>query len=91
MSEGMDALPATFVDFGLLCKGKYPTNEQFSHWSGLSEEELVQKPKVRLSLKGDRNHGTLYKKSISRYTFSLFHRERGVDLQKDGFQPEVVN
>ncbi|WP_227011426.1 arsenic metallochaperone ArsD family protein [Paenibacillus lutimineralis] len=41
------------MDGELLCKGKYPTNEQFSHWSGLSEEELLQKPKVRLSLKGD--------------------------------------
>ncbi|AJK88480.1 arsenite efflux transporter metallochaperone ArsD [Lysinibacillus fusiformis] len=53
VSEGMDALPATFVDGELLCKGIYPTNEQFSQWLGLSEDELLQKPKVRLSLKGD--------------------------------------
>ncbi|MGA3603358.1 arsenic metallochaperone ArsD family protein, partial [Lysinibacillus agricola] len=38
MSEGIDALPATFVDGELLCKGQYPTNEQLSPWSGLSEE-----------------------------------------------------
>lgn len=52
-SEGMDILPATFVDGELICKGHYPTNTQFAKWSGLSEEELVKKPKVRLSLKGD--------------------------------------
>lgn len=52
-SGGMDVLPATFVDGKLICKGHYPTNAQFVEWSGLSEEELVKKPKVRLSLKGD--------------------------------------
>ncbi|TSI05753.1 arsenite efflux transporter metallochaperone ArsD [Lysinibacillus sp. BW-2-10] len=52
-SEGMDVLPATFVDGKLICKGHYPTNAQFADWSGLTEEELVNKPKVRLSLKGD--------------------------------------
>lgn len=53
MAEGMDCLPATFVDGELVAKGSYPTNAQFAEWSGLSEEELVKKPKVRLSLKGD--------------------------------------
>lgn len=52
-SEGMDVLPATFVDGELVCKGVYPTNAQFAEWSGLSEKELVKKPKIRLSVKGD--------------------------------------
>ncbi|BDH63575.1 arsenic resistance operon repressor [Ureibacillus massiliensis 4400831 = CIP 108448 = CCUG 49529] len=49
--EGLEALPATFIDGELICKGAYPTNSQFSKWTGLTEEELLQKPKVRISLK----------------------------------------
>ena len=50
MMDGMDYLPATFVDGELVLKGSYPTTAQFTEWSGLSEEELVKKPKIRLSL-----------------------------------------
>ena len=50
MAEGMDCLPAIFVDGELVIKGSYPTNAQFAEWTGLAEEELVKKPKVRLSL-----------------------------------------
>lgn len=50
MTDGMDSLPATFVDGELVLKGSYPTTAQFAQWSGISEDELVKKPKVRLSI-----------------------------------------
>lgn len=50
MTDGMDSLPATFVDGELVLKGSYPTTAQFAQWSGISEAELVKKPKVRLSI-----------------------------------------
>ena len=50
MTDGMDSLPATFVDGELVLKGSYPTTAQFANWSGISEDELVKKPKVRLSI-----------------------------------------
>jgi len=53
VNEGMDALPATLVDGEIICKGHYPSNAQFAEWSGLSEEDILKKPRVRLSLKGD--------------------------------------
>ena len=52
MAEGMDCLPLTFVDDELVLKGSYPTTEQFVAWAGLSEEELLKKPKIRLSAGG---------------------------------------
>lgn len=54
MTDGMDSLPATFVDGELVLKGSYPATAQFAEWSGLSEEELVKKPKIRLSLGGEK-------------------------------------
>ncbi len=50
MTDGMDCLPATFVDGELILKGSYPTTAQFATWSDLTEEALVKKPKVRLSI-----------------------------------------
>ncbi len=50
MAEGMECLPATFVEDELVLKGSYPTTAQFAEWTGLSEEELLKKPKVRLSI-----------------------------------------
>lgn len=52
MVEGMECLPVIFIDDELVLKGRYPTTAQFSEWTGLSEEELAKKPKVRLSLGG---------------------------------------
>ena len=52
MTDGIDSLPATFVDGELVLKGIYPATAQFAEWSGLSEEELLEKPKIRLSVGG---------------------------------------
>lgn len=54
MAEGMDCLPATFVDGELVLKGQYPITALFAEWSGLNEEELVKKPKIRLSVGVDK-------------------------------------
>lgn len=53
MDEGLDCLPITFVDGVLAVKGRYPSTEDFSEWTGRSAEELAQKPKIRLNIKGD--------------------------------------
>lgn len=52
-SEGMSVLPSTYVDGELVVKGHYPTTAQFSEWTGLTEGDLVKKPRIRLSVKGD--------------------------------------
>ncbi|WP_274306975.1 arsenite efflux transporter metallochaperone ArsD [Solibacillus daqui] len=54
MTDGMDSLPATFVGGELVLKGSYPTTAQFAEWSGLNEEELVKKPKLRISIGVDK-------------------------------------
>lgn len=53
MEEGMDCLPITLVDGLLAVKGRYPTTEEFSEWTGIPTEELAKKPKIRLNIKGD--------------------------------------
>lgn len=53
MEEGMDCLPITLVDGSLAVKGRYPTTEEFSEWTGIPTEELAKKPKIRLNIKGD--------------------------------------
>lgn len=54
MAEGMDCLPVTIIDDEVVLKGSYPTTAQFAEWTGLSEEVLLKKPKVRLSLGGNK-------------------------------------
>ncbi|WP_407408459.1 arsenite efflux transporter metallochaperone ArsD [Peribacillus sp.] len=49
--KGPDVLPIVFVDGNVVRTGSYPSNEELGRWTGFSVEELIQKPKVRLSLK----------------------------------------
>ncbi|WP_054636526.1 arsenite efflux transporter metallochaperone ArsD [Thalassobacillus sp. C254] len=39
-----DALPAVMVDGTIVKTGKYPTNQEFAKWSGLSEDKISSKP-----------------------------------------------
>jgi len=49
--KGTEALPIVLVDGEVVLTGKYPSNEQLEEWTGIPTETLVQKPKIRLSLK----------------------------------------
>lgn len=49
--KGPNVLPIVFVDGNVVRTGSYPSNEELGKWTGFSVEELIQKPKVRLSLK----------------------------------------
>lgn len=49
--KGTEALPIVLVDGEVVLTGKYPSNEQLEVWTGIPAETLVQKPKIRLSLK----------------------------------------
>jgi hypothetical protein len=40
--DGVDILPVTLVDGEIVKKGGYPTNEEFSLWTGLSLSEKGQ-------------------------------------------------
>lgn len=48
--KGPDALPVTLVDNQIQKMGVYPTNEELSEWFGVKEDELKEKPKVKLSI-----------------------------------------
>lgn len=50
-SIGVNGLPYIFLDGELKMTKRYPTNEEFSEWTGQDISELTKKPKVRLSLK----------------------------------------
>lgn len=41
MNQGADALPITLVDDEVVLTGKYPTNEEFVKWTGVTVEELA--------------------------------------------------
>ena len=43
------ALPIPMVDGEIVKSGKYPTNEEFSKWTGLPEEEFAKMPKHKKS------------------------------------------
>ncbi|OLO28162.1 arsenical resistance operon transcriptional repressor ArsD [Alkalihalophilus pseudofirmus] len=48
--KGPDALPAILVNDQLVKVGSYPTNEELAEWLEVKPEELLEKPKVRLSI-----------------------------------------
>lgn len=48
--KGPEILPIVLVDGEVLLTGEYPSNEEMEGWTGISASELIQKPKVRLSL-----------------------------------------
>ncbi|WP_066069750.1 arsenite efflux transporter metallochaperone ArsD [Neobacillus soli] len=48
--KGPDALPVVLVNDKCVKVGNYPTNEEFGAWFEVKEEELNDKPKVRLSI-----------------------------------------
>lgn len=50
-SIGVNGLPYIFLDGELMMTKRYPTNEEFSEWTGQDISELTKKPKIRLSLK----------------------------------------
>ncbi|UUV26939.1 arsenite efflux transporter metallochaperone ArsD [Lysinibacillus capsici] len=77
MSEGIDALPATFVDGELLCKGIYPTNEQFSQWSGLFRRRITTKAKSTLVTKRRCVIWNALQEVISQTPHSCFLRGKG--------------
>ncbi|MBO2537214.1 arsenite efflux transporter metallochaperone ArsD [Rummeliibacillus suwonensis] len=49
--KGPDVLPIVLVDGKLVLTGKYPSNQELEEWTNIPAAELIQKPKVRLSLK----------------------------------------
>lgn len=49
--NGPDILPIIIVDHEVVLTGKYPTNEELENWTEIPASELVQKPKIRLSVK----------------------------------------
>lgn len=50
MEKGPDVLPVIVVDGEVVKEAGYPTNAELASLTGMTEEELSQKPKVRLSL-----------------------------------------
>ncbi|WP_172197487.1 arsenite efflux transporter metallochaperone ArsD [Saccharibacillus qingshengii] len=48
--EGPDVLPIVLVDGEVVHRQQYPTNEELSAWTGMSEQELISKPRMRLEL-----------------------------------------
>ncbi|WP_017434556.1 arsenite efflux transporter metallochaperone ArsD [Saccharococcus caldoxylosilyticus] len=48
--KGPDVLPIVLVDGEVIKEKGYPTNAELAELTGMTEEELSQKPKVRLSL-----------------------------------------
>lgn len=49
--NGPDILPIIIVDNEVVLTGKYPTNEELENWTEILSSELIQKPKIRLSVK----------------------------------------
>ncbi|MGJ9382594.1 arsenite efflux transporter metallochaperone ArsD [Salipaludibacillus sp. CF4.18] len=49
--KGPDALPIVLVDGEVYKIGEYPSNDEFSVWFNIDENELsIKKPKVRLDI-----------------------------------------
>ncbi|WP_010652168.1 arsenite efflux transporter metallochaperone ArsD [Oceanobacillus massiliensis] len=51
--KGVDALPIILLDREVVKIGEYPSNEEFAEWLQVKEDELTQKPRVRVSVKLD--------------------------------------
>ncbi|WP_440108626.1 arsenite efflux transporter metallochaperone ArsD [Paenibacillus sp. QZ-Y1] len=49
--KGPQVLPIIIVDGQVVKENGYPSNEEFIQWTGLTEEELVAKPRIRLEVK----------------------------------------
>lgn len=49
--KGPDVMPIVIVDGQVVKERNYPSNEELCAWTGLSEDELIKKPKVRLEIK----------------------------------------
>ncbi|MCM3737325.1 arsenite efflux transporter metallochaperone ArsD [Bacillus cytotoxicus] len=50
MEKGPEVLPVTLVDGEVVKEKEYLSNDEFVVLTGLTEEELSQKPRVRLGL-----------------------------------------
>lgn len=50
--KGVDSLPIILLNEEVVISGRYPTSEEFEKWTEISAEELIQKPRIRLSMKG---------------------------------------
>ncbi|MDX8291248.1 arsenite efflux transporter metallochaperone ArsD [Metabacillus indicus] len=48
--KGPDVLPVTLVDGEVAKEREYPSNEELAEWFSVSQNELTQKPKARLSI-----------------------------------------
>lgn len=49
--KGPGVLPVIIADGQIVKQGSYPTNDELVAWTGISSEELIRKPKIRLELK----------------------------------------
>ncbi len=49
--KGPDVLPIVLVDGDVVLTGQYPSNEELEKWTGISANELIQKPRIHLSTK----------------------------------------
>jgi hypothetical protein len=48
--NGPDSLPITLVDGKVAKEGKYPLNDEFAEWFGVTADELTKKANVRLKI-----------------------------------------
>lgn len=48
--KGPNVLPIIILDSQVVKEYEYPTNEELMEWTGLAEDELVKKPKIRLEI-----------------------------------------
>ncbi|MDQ0171341.1 hypothetical protein J2T19_002803 [Paenibacillus tundrae] len=46
--KGPQVLPIIIVDGQVVKESAYPSNDEFAQWTGMTEEELVAKPRTRL-------------------------------------------
>ncbi|MCW3794450.1 arsenite efflux transporter metallochaperone ArsD [Paenibacillus sp. LS1] len=54
--KGPQVLPIIIVDGKVVKEKNYPTNQEFVEWTGLTEEELVAKPRMRLDINTKSEH-----------------------------------
>lgn len=50
--NGVDVLPITMVDGKIVKTSKYPTNEEFAHWLGISIDQIQSKQATTIKVKG---------------------------------------
>jgi hypothetical protein len=49
--NGPEVLPIIVVGEQVVKRQGYPSNQEFAEWTGVSEQELLSKPRIRLELK----------------------------------------